>query len=185
MAIGDASDVPADTDPCLRLIASVYGDRRAARSGVRLMQHIHDGLAVLNVICSRDVIVVAARAWCLHPVVQDTASFVDATRPGGILDVDLPAAAVALAMDYRVTANAFLSHDVDTRGRGPADGALPETRLLLIADKVQNHLDFVAHHRASHPRSAALTRYFQRWFEHLGIDDAERERLEQVILSRR
>ena len=54
-------------------------------------------------------------------------------------------------------------------------GPLEEVHDMLRADKLQNYKDFLAHH-ASHPRAAALDRYFRLWLERLGIDEAMRGR---------
>jgi hypothetical protein len=142
------------------LIAAHYGDRCARRSGVRLMVHIDDGLALLA--GSTDD---ARRAFCLHPLLQADADLV--------ANLDRVAAAttprvMALAMEYRAVANAALS----TRTyRGPEDIALsplPEVNAMLRADKIQNYRDFLAHHAGTHPRAAELKRYFELWLARLG-----------------
>ena len=46
---------------------------------------------------------------------------------------------------------------------------------LLVADKVQNRLDFLRHYRhyrQTHPRADALDRYFRLWLERLDMDEA-------------
>ena len=41
---------------------------------------------------------------------------------------------------------------------------------MLIADKVQNRVDFLQHHRHVSARADALDRYFRLWLERLGVD---------------
>ena len=48
---------------------------------------------------------------------------------------------------------------------------LPEVTDMLRADKVQNYKDFLLHHRDTHPRAAALERYFQQWLRRLSIGE--------------
>ncbi|MBZ4394074.1 hypothetical protein [Myxococcus sp. AS-1-15] len=77
---------------------------------------------------------------------------------------------LALALDYRETANAALSPRPDLMG--PEDIALstePEVNDMLRADKVQNYKDFLRHHRGVHPRSVELERYFQAWLARLDV----------------
>ncbi len=48
---------------------------------------------------------------------------------------------------------------------------------MLVADKIQNFKDFRRYHRVSHPRSARLERYFDRWLAALGVDAGQVELL--------
>jgi hypothetical protein len=148
-------------------IERAYGTRTAQRSGVPLMRHIDEGLAVLARIGASEA---AMRAFCIHPLVQadgDLARNID----------ELPAIAsdprvVALALEYRNIANATLSHRAIDGAADIPLSPLPEVNAMLIADKVQNRKDFILHHRGTHPRSDALDRYFKLWLERLGVSEA-------------
>jgi hypothetical protein len=48
----------------LELITQFYGDRKAERSGVPLINHIHEGLWILE---SMNASRVTKQGWCLHP----------------------------------------------------------------------------------------------------------------------
>jgi hypothetical protein len=146
------------------LIARVYADRTAKRSGVRLIEHIDHGLRVLGAIGASDD---AQRAFCLHPLVQEDA---DLREHFETCAATTTARVLALAIEYRWVANSALS------SRELAGGAtdiqlspLREVNDMLVADKVQNYRDFLAHHAGSHPRAAALDRYFRLWLERLGV----------------
>ncbi|MBZ4408981.1 hypothetical protein K8640_12210 [Myxococcus sp. XM-1-1-1] len=158
-------------------IQTFYGQRRARRSGVPYMHHIDEGLWVLRALGASDR---AQRAYCLHPLVQDhderAAAWARALATGA--DLSLPPVdgvsddprVLALALDYRETANAALSPRPDLMG--PEDIALstePEVNDMLRADKVQNYKDFLRHHRGVHPRSVELERYFQAWLARLDV----------------
>jgi hypothetical protein len=150
-----------------RAVARRFGGRRAARSGVLYMNHIDEGLAVLRDLGATDR---ARRAWCLHPMLQ-----LDADLPASYADLaalsDDPAVLV-LAMEYRNVANAHLSRREVTSPDEIALSPLPEVADMLRADKVQNYKDFLLHHAGTHPRAAALHRYFRQWLARLGVGDA-------------
>lgn len=76
---------------------------------------------------------------------------------------------LALALEYRRVANSCLSHH-EVAGPGDIDlGPLPEVADMLRADKIQNYGDFLRFHAATHPRAAALDRYFKIWLERLEV----------------
>lgn len=168
-------------------IADYYGDRKAERSGVRLMQHIDDGLVVLDQINASGA---AMRAYCLHPLFQqddDLTSSAEAMRDFAPVATRDPYV-MLLVMEYRYRANAWLSDKVRTIERKsagervisdglPVPGVLEEVWHMLIADKVQNRKDFLTHHKGTHPRSAELELYFGHWLLALDVDEAEYEKL--------
>jgi hypothetical protein len=53
---------------------------------------------------------------------------------------------------------------------------LAAVNTMLVADKIQNRKDFLAQHRANHPRAAELDRYFRLWLERLGVSEETFER---------
>jgi hypothetical protein len=150
-----------------KAIAREYGERRTTRSQVPLIVHIDEGLALLQAIGASET---AMRAFCLHPLLQDDASYAANMPRAHELTDD--SCVLATALEYRRVANAALSHREYARA---ADIALSEVRDvndMLIADKVQNRKDFLRHHLDRHPRSTALDRYFRLWLERLGVSEA-------------
>ena len=85
-------------------ISKVYGDNRAKRSGLPLMNHIDEGLDILNILDSSDE---AKRAFCIHPIFQSE-NLIDYRNDylGMITDEDFIIA--VLARKYSVLANRFL-----------------------------------------------------------------------------
>lgn len=148
-----------------------YGDNKAVRSRVPLINHIEEGVNIidrLNFDLNKEIV---ARAFCLHPLYQnDTELLIHSVIPA-LFDNR----AVIFAMEYRWRANAWLSNKVSTkegviRLEGPPDfGNLPEVKAMLIADKIQNYKDFLRYHKDMHPRSAELEIYFRTWLDALGI----------------
>jgi hypothetical protein len=158
-----------------RLIAEFYGTQTARRSGVPLINHINEGLVVLNSIGSTEQ---AKRAFCLHPLLQADADL----QANYHLVSGIDPHVVMLAMEYRSVANEFLSDKMDL-------AVVPDVRLspltevneMLIADKVQNYKDFTKHHYGTHPRSDKLNDYFHKWFAALDINLTMYRRLYKLI----
>lgn len=158
------------------LIQHEYGDQRAKRSQVLLMNHIDEGLYVLAKIgASED----AKRAYCLHPLVQndqDLAKNFDAVTKA----MEFDPRQLMLALEYRNIANNWLSDKVwfenglnphMTWAKPPVLSPLKEVNDMLIADKIQNYKDFITYHKGKHPRSDELDTYFQVWLRALRVDN--------------
>lgn len=93
------------TDPHYQTIQAFYADRRAKRSGIFYIQHINEGLLVLDAISAT---LPARQAYCLHPIVQGDTELRTAFQSTSVLyqyPIDL--CAVALAIDYRWVANSL------------------------------------------------------------------------------
>lgn len=156
------------------MVKLYYGTMRARRSGVPLIRHIDQGLAVLEHLGALEVV---RGAYCLHPLLQADTSLKDFWERGD--HISLPPAQILLAMEYRSRANSWLSDSVSLRDMAggqvvdfsglPDPGPLNEVKLMLIADKVQNYKDFLRYHQATHLRSRELTEYFHRWLSVLGV----------------
>lgn len=146
------------------LISDNYGDRVAECSRVPLINHVNEGLVILDKL---NASLEAKRAFCLHPVLQADKDLIANAKLVKVLSTISPYA-VLLAMEYRSVANAWLS-DKATLTEGPKLSPLAEVNQMLIADKVQNFKDFITYHLDTHPRSAELTIYFERWLEALNV----------------
>lgn len=173
-----------------RLISAHYGERVAKRSQVPLINHINEGLVVLDAINATDE---AKRAFCLHPLLQADN---DLKLHGLLVASSCDAKIVLLAMEYRSVANEFLSNRMDDEGieyvmkyggrkllRKDLVRLSPlfEVNDMLIADKVQNYKDFVTYHKATHARSEKLDNYFNIWLTTLGVDDIMYTNLCRII----
>ncbi len=143
-----------------------YGMRTARRSGVPLVHHIDEGLAVLQRIGASDE---AMRAYCLHPLLQEDAAY--AANLARVTALTEPRV-LELTLEYRRVANATLSRRTIASAADIPLSPAPEVNQMLVADKVQNRKDFLLHHRGRHPRSDALDRYFRLWLERLEVPEA-------------
>lgn len=157
------------------LIRQYYGNKKAQRSGVYLINHINEGLVILDAIQVSDV---AKKAYCLHPMLQNDADLLQHYT----LDwAKVHPQALLAVMEYRSIANDYLS--------GRQIGAITEIRLsplqdvndMLIADKVQNHKDFVLYHKQTHPHSAQLEKYFHNWLTRLEVSPAQYQALVTLL----
>jgi len=166
-------------NPHYEAIRAYYGQRRAERSGVLYIQHIDEGLAVLNAIQASQP---ACEAYCLHPIVQSNEALVAAFLPDSVLwrfAIDLYA--MALTMEYRSVANGYLSTRRIQSLEQIRLSPLPEVQHMLIADKVQNRKDFERYHLDTHPRSAELLQYFKNWLQVLEISESRYQELAGLI----
>ena len=179
----------------LERITEFYGDKTAKRSGVPLINHIHEGLVILDRLDAHPDVM---EAFCIHPMVQADedlkANYYSLICGTGGKKLFLPISAnvIGLALEYRNIANNFLSDQIET---GPGSwGAeetyakkplklspLPPVNMMLVADKVQNKKDFVRYHQGTHARSRELTYYFDLWLKVLQISpDRYQELIEDL-----
>lgn len=147
------------------IIAEHYGDQTTKRTGVRLMNHIDEGLIILDSLGVDDY---TKSAYCIHPIVQSDEALKEFWENG---DRYIDPVDMMLAMEYRSVANEYLStreiEDISEIRLSP----LEEVNNMLRADKIQNYKDFMKYHYGTHERSAELQVYFKNWFKRLGITD--------------
>mmetsp|Transcript_18220 Transcript_18220/g.25512 ORF Transcript_18220/g.25512 Transcript_18220/m.25512 type:complete len:297 (-) Transcript_18220:28-918(-) len=159
-------------------IEKFYGDKKARRSGVHLMNHIDEGLYILNVFKANDL---TKRAYAIHPMLQDdselSAFWKDEEKMNAI-----DKRVLTLALEYRNIANAYLSYKPSTTEIKLSP--LPEVNMMLIADKVQNRKDFELYHKGTHPRSDRLAEYFSQWLTALGVSEEKYQEVKSDILHR-
>ena len=151
--------------PEYNAVVRFYGDRVAKRSQVPLINHIHEGVEIINYIAEEDSLN-AELAFCLHPMLQADE---DLIKFDTSCVRSLPA--LVLAMEYRRVANSYLSKHPGGSLVNIDLSPLPDVKIMLIADKVQNRKDFDLYHKATHPNSKRLTQYFNEWLEFLGINE--------------
>jgi len=147
------------------VISEFYGDGKAERSQVPFINHIKEGLEIMDLIQSSDV---AKDAFCIHPIIQCEAIGFDFLKE---------CAEYSLAVEYSEKANAYLccpktdyifSNEDIFNLIGPMS---KDCRDMLIADKMQNRKDFIRHHLGSHKRSDELDSYFNKWLCYLYSED--------------
>jgi hypothetical protein len=150
------------------MISEHYGANTAHRSKVPLINHINEGLHVMNI---RGASTAAKRAFCLHPIVQSDGDLLRNWMM--VTNTAVNPAALLLAMEYRNFANQYLSkryiHDIDEIALSP----LKDVNEMLVADKIQNYKDFILYHKGTHPRSIELDEYFNNWLKKLGVENFE------------
>lgn len=166
------------------MIEEFYGDRVAKRSGVPLLNHIYEGVTILNYLGASENTIEAFR---LHPMFQTDKDLAD-NHPK-MLSMRRPV--VIFLMEYRNIANASLSDIVFrdysrdwcplTLRRAIKISPLEEVNQMLIADKIQNYKDFRKYHHGTHPRSDELEFYFRHWHKALDLSSARVHELMGII----
>jgi hypothetical protein len=158
-----------------KLISRHYGARVAKRSQVPLINHINEGLVVLDRISATDD---SKKAFCLHPLFQADEDLKENWYMASFIEPHV----LLLTMEYRNIANAFLSDKMDDTIIGDIKlSPLFEVNEMLIADKVQNRKDFITYHKATHPRTEQLDMYFKNWLTALDINEATYESMCRAI----
>lgn len=151
-----------------RIIKKFYGDKKAKRSQVPLINHIKEGVTILCTLeCSTDV----KEAYCIHPIVQN--------EEPGWEDLEVSDNVMSLAKKYREVANSYLCRPHTDFIQTPEllDRYLKDqcvrslldydVACMLYADKFQNYKDFKKYHRGTHERSRELEQYFRVWLSYL------------------
>lgn len=166
-----------------KAIKEFYGDRTAKRSGVPLINHIHEGIMVLELFCATDA---AKRAYMLHPMFQNDDELGSVGVNFANRNPDADPFIIMLAMEYRARANGWLSNKVEDKNNPtfngwPSAGAIREVKLMLIADKIQNRKDFELYHEATHERSEELDAYFRIWLEVLGVSEERYQAIKEIL----
>lgn len=165
-------------DTPYEMICKFYGEREAKRSKVPLINHINEGLIILDILCaSHDT----KDAYCLHPMLQEDGEL----SKNACLVLDHSPYTIMLAMEYRSVANEFLRGRVNDVTVGKIRlSPLADVNLMLIADKVQNRKDFEIYHKGTHPKSADLEEYFSMWLERLGVSEEQYQSFVKVLNER-
>lgn len=178
--IFNMSDDIFDTN-AFEAISQFYGDRKAERSSLALLNHTIEGLAIMAAHAPGEPYLFdAMQAFCLHPMLQTDEALQENHHQ---MRFHAPHA-VLFAMEYRWRANNWLSDKVQhCRGMNvvtgrPDPGKLAPVQLMLVADKVQNYKDFLTHHSDT-PRRQELHVYFNMWLAALNIDNADFEYLKE------
>jgi hypothetical protein len=141
-----------------KLISEYYGDSTAKRSGVKLINHIDEGIEILKSIGADDDTI---DAYCLHPLLQSDEEF----NKNYNMNFDgVSTSAIILAVEYRRVANSYLSTKNIEDFVGFTNDKIKQ---MLYADKVQNEKDFALYHESTHPRSKELRQYFDNWLNKL------------------
>lgn len=145
----------------MELIKRMYGTRTTKRSGVPLMNHITEGVKIME---DRGFYSLSIRAFIVHPLFQRD----DDLLAWGAGENELSHSVIILAMEYRRVANSWLSHKPKPQPIewGPFE---PYLREMLIADKLQNYKDFLLYHQ-NHERYKILNQYFLDWLDELKVN---------------
>jgi hypothetical protein len=147
-----------------KIISDFYKDMKANRSGVFLMNHIDEGLCILEKIGASDT---AKKAYCLHPILQSDEALLDNY---GLLN-NIDSQVLISCVEYRSVANEYLSKRKINSIEEIRLSPLKDVNDMLIADKIQNKKDFQIYHKETHHRSDELDEYFNNWLTKLNVTD--------------
>ncbi len=176
----DIDHIVIDLNPTIeyQVISDYYGGNVTKRSGVYLMNHIDEGLCILEEIGASNI---AKRSYCVHPIFQsDETLSENFSYNMTIAPLRDPLVLIA-AIEYRSVANEYLStrkiKSIDDIRLSP----LKDVNDMLIADKIQNRKDFELYHMGVHPRSLDLDQYFKHWLEKLGVSEEFYQHMKSIL----
>ena len=151
--------------PEYKAIQKFYGDKRAHRSGLPLMNHINEALQILDWVNAPEI---TKSAFCLHPIFQADSDFAENWN-SNLKEINPNS--IILALEYRSVANEYLSYRKISSIQEIRLSPVNEVNLMLAADKIQNRKDFELYHEGTHDRSVELKEYFLNWLDRLGITE--------------
>jgi hypothetical protein len=147
-------------EKALSEVQHYYGIKKAKRSGVPLINHIHEGIEYLDKIGSP---LEAKTAYCLHPIIQSDECF---KENYSILFKYSPIVCL-YSMEYRAIANSNLLDKGIKNYKQIKLSPIREVNMMLYGDKMQNRKDFLTYHVHTHPKSKDLILYFNCWIQSL------------------
>lgn len=173
----------------LLVIEDYYKDKKAKRTQVPYINHIYEGLNVLNNI-NADII--SQIVYILHPIFQTESKeevfriLVNNFWGMEKLDDEEFSEIIKYGFLYKKYANSYLSKDHKILSKLDYDPNMPKyIKEALIADKVQNYKDFLIYHKGTHPNSDLLDDYFKTWLICLGISQQDFDRLKLQCRKRK
>ena len=161
------------TDPNYLAIAESFKGKTAERTSLPYMNHIDEGLRVLDAL---DATLVTKQAFCLHPLVQLDTVLINEITSVGYINTATPQA-ILLAMEYRNCLNKISSKSVISKF-SPRFVEKLQSRIktfpglyhMAVADKIQNNKDFTENYidgSSKHANYKGLTRYFNFWLHNI------------------
>lgn len=144
-----------------KIVEKFYGDGVAKRTGLWFMNHIDEGMIILNHLNKTDA---SKAGFCLHPLTQDDPNL---KANFEYLVETVSSYNLGLSLEYRNIANAYLSRREIKSISEISLSPLQEVNDMLIADKIQNYKDFLFYHKDTHPRAKELDNYFNNWLDKL------------------
>lgn len=147
-----------------KLISNFYTNQKTKRSKIELMNHIDEGLYILEKLKSSET---AKKAFCLHPIFQADKDLFKNYNLIHSIDVQT----IIATIEYRSVANEYLSHIKVKSHKEIRISVLKDVNDMLIADKIQNRKDFEIYHLKTHKRRNELKKYFENWFKALKISE--------------
>ncbi len=158
-----------------QIIKKHYGTNTTLRSGISLINHIDEGLIILDTIGASDI---AKRAYCLHPILQNDKDLLD-NYDFNFENIH-PKVLIA-TLEYRSVANEYLSQRTINTIHDIRLSPLKDVNDMLIADKIQNRKDFELYHKRTHSRSKSLEEYFRNWLQKLNIKESYYQEIVSIL----
>ncbi|BBI90576.1 hypothetical protein HYO65_gp184 [Tenacibaculum phage PTm1] len=180
-ALDDISD-----SPYIKIIMEAYGDKRTKRTNVPYMNHIFEGMQVINHFKNKYTfyeLKTALFAYILHPIFQafDNNHKQVVDKYINFLKSDV----IFNSVSYGHEANSYLRyHYQDGKDLTFNKYENPIVGLALIADKIQNFKDLeLWYGNSTHEHYDDLEAYFNVWLQNLGISEYDYKKLRNNLIK--
>lgn len=166
------------------VIKEYYGERKAERTQIPYINHIYEGLIILDAINASDS---AKYAYMLHPIYQVKKTDLEREFIAKYQD-KFDEHVVLLAKEYAKTANSYLcKRHYQSKDDVINLSQYKEVNDMLIADKIQNRKDFEESYenqsdKEKFDRSDRLSQYFKNWIKVLGLSEEQYEVYKKLIV---
>lgn len=155
----------------------VLSKQRTKRTDLSYFDHVDDGVKILEALAAP---LVVQKAFCLHPLVQNTTEFVKYFDLIHLFE----AKAVALAVEYRWVANLGIRQALKADNWNVTLSSFEHVNQMLVADKVQNRKDFLRLYTPeTHPEYDEISHYFNVWLKALDISEEKYNKLVQYAVT--
>lgn len=164
--------------PEYNIIENIYSEKYSKRTGVNYMNHIDEGLIILNKLsASLD----AKLGYIIHPIFQSDEELKRCYNHTSLTNIS-PQSLIN-ALEFRNIINNYSKFrtikDFDEIKLSP----LKDVNFMVAADIIQKRKDFEQYHIHTHEHSQQLIIYFNNWLKRLNIGEHFYQTIKEELMT--